>query len=229
MKRWLGPLSVCFGLCASGCAAGPAWEPGVDEKEIHEELAELGTSADSCGTTVLFDEDFSDAAAGWTLGTGWEIGPTQVSTCQHPSTPSDPAFDHTPTDDNGVAGVYLGGCPPIAASTFPYHYLTSPILDTDVDGAVTLSFWRWLNTLSRNHVKIEVFDGTSWVVIYQSTLGAGSRVLDSSWTNVTYDLTPYRNPNLQIRFGWRVFVHFGGAYSSGWNIDDVQVTTDACL
>ncbi|WP_437308191.1 hypothetical protein [Sorangium sp. So ce388] len=166
---------------------------------------------------------------GWTLGTGWEIGPTEVSTCQHPSTPSDPAFDHTPTDDNGVAGVYLGGCPPITASTFPYHYLTSPILDTDVDGAVTLSFWRWLNTLSRNHVKLEVFDGTSWVVLYQSTLGAGSRVLDSSWTNVTYDLTPYRNPNLQVRFGWRVFVHFGGASSSGWNIDDVQITTDACL
>ncbi|WP_437308192.1 hypothetical protein [Sorangium sp. So ce388] len=64
MKRWLGPLSVCFGLCAAGCAAGPAWEPGVDEKEIHEELAELGTSADSCGTTLLLDEDFSDAAAG---------------------------------------------------------------------------------------------------------------------------------------------------------------------
>lgn len=229
MKCWIGPLSVCFGLCASGCAAGPAWELGSDEEEIHGELAELGTSADSCGTTLLLEEDFSNNAAGWTLGTGWEIGPTEVSTCQSPRTPSDPASDHTPTDDNGVAGVYLGGCPPIAASTFPYHYLTSPTLNTDVDGAVTLSFWRWLNTLSRNHVKIEVFDGTSWVVIYQSTLGAGSSVLDSSWTNVTYDLTPYRNPNLQIRFGWRVFVHFGGGSSSGWNIDDVQITTDACL
>ena len=229
MKRWTRWVSVCLGLSAAGCVAEPVGEPGI---EVTDEIdgtgvAELGGSSGQCGTTVLFDEDFADNAAGWTLGTGWQIGPATTSTCQTAGSP-DPSSDHTPTAGNGVAGVYIGGCPPLAASTFPYHSMTSPPINADVNGSVNLSFWRWLNTTGRNHVKIEVFDGAAWVMLYQSPLGVTGNVLDSSWKNLTYDLTPYRNPNLRVRFSWRVVVYYGGWYTSGWNLDDLQVTTEVC-
>jgi hypothetical protein len=223
MKQWIMCVSVCLGLSMAGCAAEPLGEEEIDEANVAQQSA-----AASCSPTVLFADDFSNKAAGWTRDTGWQIGPATTSTCQSNGAP-DPSFDHTPTADNGVAGAYIGGCPPTSANTFPYYYLTSPPINADVDGSLDLSLWRWLNTSGRNHVKIDVFDGSNWITIYQTALGVLGNNLDSSWTNVSYDLRPYRNPNLRIRFGWRTVVFFGGSVTSGWNIDDLQITTDACL
>jgi hypothetical protein len=97
-------------------------------------------SAGMCGSLApLLTEDFADNAAMWTLGTHWAIGPTAAeNSCL---IGQDPATDHSPTNDNGVAGVLLGGCTPDEPHDF--YCLTSPAIDTSMAPAeVHLAFCR---------------------------------------------------------------------------------------
>ncbi len=86
----------------------------------------FGLSQPVLAQTVDLEEDFSDNSAGWTLGTEWQIGPAVVAACSQQA--SDPAQDHTPTADNGIAGVVIGGCAGTAVHDF--HYLESPAVNT---------------------------------------------------------------------------------------------------
>jgi hypothetical protein len=70
---------------------------------------------------------------------------------------------------------------------------------------------------------VDVYDGSQWANLWTS---GASGIKDSSWTRVTYLLTPHKGPNLQIRFG---FAAGNAAYVvSGWNIDDVVITNAVC-
>lgn len=232
MKRWMGRAAVACGLAAAGCTAGPTGEPWIAEGD-GPPAADWAASAPAalrgaqgnegpvapCSGDVLFAEDFSDNAARWSLAAGWEIGPARASRGQRAGFP-DPASDHTRAGDNGVAGVLLGGSPRITAP-HPQRYLTSPAVDAAAGGRVTLTFWRWLNTTYRNRARVEVFDGSRWRIVYESPL---DDVTDAAWTNVTYDLTPYKSRSLRVRFGYSAVIAFGGAPMSGWNIDDVRIS-----
>lgn len=170
---------------------------------------------------LLFTEDFSDNSAGWTLGPEWQIGSAMSSSGQTTGY-GDPAFDHTPTADNGVAGVVIGG----NASTglHGFYYLTSPIINTTGDaGGLSLSYWRWLNSDYTPYMQntVDVWNGSSWVSIWQS--GPSPEVTDNAWKNMTHDITAYSNANLQVRFGFNV--GSSGVWTmSSWNLDDVIVT-----
>ncbi|MRG91441.1 MopE-related protein [Polyangium spumosum] len=179
--------------------------------------------------TLFLDEDFADAP-GWTLGSEWEVKAAVASgTCTNLSgTHSDPATDTSPTDDNKVAGVIVGGCSTSSqsATLHGYYYLTSPPFDASAAPGVHLQFQRWLNsdiTPYMNNV-IEVFNGTSWVQVWQS---GSSSFASSSWTKVTYDLSQYKNANMRIRWGFNIGSSL--VYPMGsWNIDDVVVSTTPC-
>ncbi|XXT21708.1 DNRLRE domain-containing protein [Sorangium sp. So ce429] len=204
-------LDLCYVTCEDGIQNG-------DETDVDCG----GASCAPCDTCapVLFGDDFSDDAQGWTLGPEWQIGPAAASSGGAHG--SDPAVDHTSSDDNGVAGVVLGG----NASTALHglYYLESPPFDTSsATGDVALSFYRWLNSdyAPFMHNTVEVFDGASWVTLWAS--GDSPGINDTSWTLVTHDLTPYRSATTRVRFGFDVTN--SGAYTIGsWNIDDVYVT-----
>ncbi len=178
----------------------------------------------SAHAEVLFQEDFSDNSAGWSLGPEWMIGPTATSV-GHTHGWSDPEFDHSTSTDNGVAGTILGG----NASTFvhPAYYLTSPAIDiSSATGLLTLSFWRWLNSDYPSFMMptVEVFDGSSWVVIWH-TNGSSAPVADNAWSQQSFDVTPYKNAQFRVRFG--LAVGQGGAFTmSGWNVDDLAIGSD---
>lgn len=152
----------------------------------------------------------------------WAIGPAVASvgtTCGG----SDPGFDHTATNDNGVAGVVLGG--DAMQTVHGYYYLTSPVVNTANVSTVLLRYWRWLVSDSAPNMDntVEVFDGNAWQTIYQS-----GQVVDSSWTEQTFDLTAFKNNSMQYRFGFQV----GNAAVSAcpsWNIDDVQLLVTNCF
>ena len=226
MKICIQWLSVCVALAAAGCSAGTVGEPDDEDDFAGGEVATLASDLGSdnagpgCAATTLFEEDFADNAAGWTLEAGWQIGSATTSTCQTGGSP-DPGSDHTATSDNGVAGVFIGGCPSIVYQS-PNLYLTSPVIDTNVAGSVSLSFSRWLNTSYRNRSRVEVFDGASWVLLYESPVTLSS----SNWAKITYDLTPYKNASLRVRVGYRTTIAYGGWVTSNWNIDDLSI--DAC-
>jgi hypothetical protein len=169
---------------------------------------------------TLFSDGFANNAAGWSLGAEWQIKSAAASG-GHWYGFGDPATDATPTGDNGVAGVVVGGN--TTTALHGYRYLTSPIINTGASqNPVTLSFKRWLNSDYPPYMtnRVEVWNGASWVVIWTSAFPGPT---DSGWTTQTFDVSAYKNAAFRVRFGHTV--GSGGVYLvSSWNIDDVLVT-----
>jgi hypothetical protein len=207
------------------CTTGPVDGPMCDD-------GDPCTASDSCVMGVClgqgppapyFEEDFADNAAGWTLGPEWQIAPATASGGQQMGQ-GDPGTDTTPTADNGIAGIVIGG----NASTLshPASYLESPSFDTRGNDPVVLSFERWLNTDYAPFMsnRVEVWNGTVWNVVWSSDV---TFIEDAFWTHQEFDLTPHRNEAMRIRFA--MSVDFGGAFVvSSWNLDDVVVGRGAC-
>jgi len=170
--------------------------------------------------SVPFIDGFADTSGGWTLGPEWQIGPASPGGGGVGGFFPDPGLDTTLTSDNGIAGMVIGGN--ITTDLHPISYLTSPPIDTTSLPNVELTFRRWLNVDYPNLMdsRVEVFDGSTWVVLWQTQPGVG--IKDNAWTLERIDLTPYSNTALRVRFG--TGVGQAGAFSvSGWNIDDVRV------
>lgn len=196
------------------------------------------TSATTCtaglcggglGPQVYFADDFHDSSKGWLLGPEWEIGPAQAS--QGGVFGADPATDHTPSADNGVAGVVIGGN--ASLPIHEYHYLESPPFNTSAAvGPVILGYRRWLNSDYDPfmHNRIEVYNGVQWVVLWATDSAPG--IQDSppeglGWTFQQLDLTSYKSAAMKIRFGFDI--QQDGVFTVGsWNLDDVLVSSGAC-
>ena len=205
-------------FCAADCTY-PECEPAV-----HAELGAGcpgGAAGATCSTLLL--EGFADNSLGWTLDTEWEIGSATASVggVGNP----DPATDHTPTADNGVAGVVIGGN--AGTGLHDFYWLTSPPFSSAGYDILVLDLWRWLNSDYTPYMqnRIEVWDGASWVTVWQS---AGPPALqDGAWTNVRYDVSAHANAAMQIRIGFNI--NSGGVYTcSQWNVDDISVWGVIC-
>lgn len=219
--------------CAAGvCGKGtPTNEGGacVVGSCTTGDICTAGVCGGGQGPTIYFQDDFKDNSRGWLLGPEWQIGPAVVSSTGLSG--DDPPNDHSPSADNGVAGVVLGGNP--SPVVHPYHYLESPAFNTSAEaGSVTLGFYRWLNSDYDPfmHNRVEVYNGSQWIVVWQT--GASPAITDSppagpGWTYVSYDLTSYKNAGMKVRFGYDV--GSSGVYNIGsWNVDDVLVASAAC-
>lgn len=187
------------------------------------------TLVDACTDGVCTDPDnpegytlfeaFPNNMQGWTLATNWAIGPA-VAGC------GDPATDHTPTNDNGLAGVVIGGCAPTTVDV-NYFCLTSPVVDTSALPTVFVSYWRelWSDYTPYMNNKIEVWNGNAWVGVFAT--GGAPEVNDPAWTNFSYDVTAHKNAAMQVR--WCYNVASGGAFNRGsWNVDDVTIGAVSC-
>ena len=171
---------------------------------------------------AVFYEDFSDNDAGWVLGSEWQIGAASASS-GHTSGNPDPSQDFTPTSDNGVAGAMLGGN--VTTDIHFYRYLESPAIDTTSLTTAVLQYARWLNSDYTPYMNntVEVYDGTAWNIVWQS--GATPAVTDSAWTPQSFDITPFSNAALRVRFGFNVD-SADALVVSGWNVDDVQIVPE---
>lgn len=219
--------SALDGICVVGacnpddgqCQAVPGNEGAACDDNNACTAASVCT-AGACGDPkklgYVLNEDFSDNSAGWTLDNNWAIGPA-VAGC------GDPATDHTPTADNGVAGVVLGGCSPTAVSD--YFCLTSPVLDTTGMAKVFVNFWRdlWSDYTPYMKNKIEVWNGNAWVIVFE-TFGA-PEVNDAAWTKFSYDVSAQSNAALRVR--WCTNVGAGAFNRGSWNVDDVVIAETA--
>ena len=218
------------GVCSpNGCVAQPANEGGPcndGDPCTSNEACQMGACVGTSSTFVYFSESFDNNAQGWTLGPEWQIGPAMTSSGQTFANP-DPSTDHTSSGPDGVAGVAIGGNKALTAN-HPFQWLESPPFDATADpGPVVLQFFRWLNSDWTPWMdnRVEVFDGMTWVTLWESGM---MPVQDSSWVEVTFDLTQFKNPSMRVRFGVAVGDFAGAFIVSSWNIDDVVVANAAC-
>ncbi len=215
---------------ASGIAHTPIDRADMDLCTI--DICDPTTGVSNFQASVLFQEDFADNAAGWTLDTEWAIGATASS----PG--GDPALDHSASADNGVAAVGLGANYGVGLHGF--YYLTSPVFDgSAANGEVVLSYWRWLNSDYPPFVTnvVEVFDGSTWQPVWTQpnatqfitdspnnpgSLGQGG----NGWQRVELNVTALANAGMRVRFGFNVAQ--GNAYAmGGWTVDDIEVINRA--
>jgi len=185
---------------------------------------------------VIFLEEFSNNSQGWTFDsnspTVWEIGAATASGSSSSGFNPDPALDHSPGIENGVAGVVIGGNAP-TSSVHPFKYITSPQINVSgIEGNVTLEYYRWLNSDYTPFMKnvIDVYDGSVWNRIWET--GGSPGIADSEWTLQTFDITnivdsissdPFAS--VQLRFGYDIN-SLNAISVSSWNIDDVKVFND---
>jgi hypothetical protein len=220
-----------MGACqpATGlCAGAPANEGAVCSDSLS------CTTGDHCEAGICLPtavelvpvlyENFSGSSNGWTIEGQWAMGPAVAGKAATSGFP-DPGDDTSPSDDNGVAGIVLGG-PPALTQVAPMSYLTSPVVDTSAgDGPVFLTYDRWLNSDVPGfmlHV-VEVFDGTAWKELYRNT---GS-VKEGAWTPQKHDITAFRGPKTQVRFGYQLVKAPAFGYQS-WNLDEIRIGSPAC-
>lgn len=162
-------------------------------------------------------ERFNNNNNGWSLDQDWQIGPAATGPTGVGF--GDPAVDGTYAPGAGLAGVVIGGDAP--TNIHGFYYLTSPAVDTTAAPAASLVFRRWLQTdyLPYMESTVEVFDGSSWVLLYTN---GNSGNYDTDWSTQSYDLTPYSNPWLRVRFGFQI--GSTGVYSVGsWSVDEIRV------
>jgi len=165
---------------------------------------------------MLFFDDFS-VDRGWTYGPEWQRGPAVASSGQGYGFP-DPAFDHTNTADNYLAGAVIGGN--VSTQAHEFYYLTSPAWDATGFSSLHLSFWRWYNGDYLYYMEgvVEVWNGSAWIQLFST--GGSPGVTDEGWAFQAFDLTPYLNVQLRVRFGHQV-LSSAAFIASGWNLDDV--------
>lgn len=177
--------------------------------------------------TTYFSETFANNNAGWTLGPEWAIGPAVASNCG--SLGQDPGTDHTPTADNGLAGVIIGGCYP---TTLHADYcLTSPAINTTVAaGNVFLSYWRHLHTDYPNyissHVDVSANNGSTWTTVY--SVPSGQFQQDTNWTLYSHNVTAQKSTQFRVRFCYSAGPNTGIISAGGWSVDDVALTDVVC-
>ncbi len=167
-----------------------------------------------------FSENFNSGAlpSGWTASNpdtseNWDVG-TENSFATFTSGTA--FFDDNeagPTSINTNAG------------------LTSPVISLAATANPKLSF-KYANMVYNDDstLKVEVFNGTSWVQVFTFSGEAGDWGLDpdtfvfyvdayAEATNI--DLTPYVNPDFRIRF----IYDDAGDYSYGVAVDDVVISS----
>ena len=226
-----------LGACAAGtitCLAGQL----QCQQSVQPSAEVCGNAIDeNCDGTAppapatYFNETFANNNQGWTLGPEWQIGSAVASSCGGGalgSTGDDPGTDHTPTADNGVAGVILGGCYP--TTTHADYCITSPNINTSAaPGNVFLSFWRHLHSdypsYITNKVEVSSNGGTTWTAVYTSPFS--TFINDQSWTQQSYNVTAYKSSTFRVRFCYSAGSS-GIISGGGWNIDDVQLTDVVC-
>lgn len=185
--------------------------------------AKLTPDCDTPGPAVLFTEAFANNNQGWTKNNNeWEIAVLATVSNSHTLGNPDPANDHTPTADDKIAGVEVGGN--TTTSTHSAYYLTSPVINAGPpwSSPVVLSFFRWLNSDVPTKTKhtVEVCNNGGCAVLWENP-GA---VTDNAWTQVSYTIPPaFVTANMRVRFGVAV-VAAGAKKVSSWNIDDITIT-----
>jgi hypothetical protein len=172
---------------------------------------------------AFFSDDFSTDKK-WTLGKDWQIASAMVSI--NSGHGADPPEDHSPSTDNKIAGVVIGGDAPV--EIHPLSFLESPSVDVSAGtGKVFITYYRWLNSDFPPYMRsvVEVFDGANWQQVWTSPDNLETR--DAQWTFFSHDVTAFKNAAMKVRFGFEIG-NLDVFPIGSWNLDDVKLQNAPC-
>jgi hypothetical protein len=146
--------------------------------------------------------------AGWTIVNGGTTPDTWYTT-------TGGAFAGNTLNGSNFAFVNsdaAGNSPTIILS----EQLKSPVFNGNAYGQVFLEFDHYYRDFSLDTGWVEVYNGSTWVplVHYSTNTGAWSAP-----DHVTLNLTPYRNPNMQVRFRYED----NAIWAWYWAVDNVAL------
>ncbi len=200
----------------SKCSTGPALLSTCDDC-VAAVCAKMPSCCASAGASttpgVVFEETFTNLnAQGWTLTGPWEIGAAAAGSY------NDPATDTTPTADNRLAGVVIGG----RYSNNSSGNLTSPVINTTGSGVLILTLRSWERFASGDYGYVEVStnNGSTWTTLHTTT------DQQSTWKSLSFDIGAYRSAQFRLR------LRFGADNSDrdgGWSVDDISITDTPIL
>jgi hypothetical protein len=67
--------------------------------------------------------------------------------------------------------------------------------------------------------------GSIYNTVWQS--GPSPGIVDTQWQTMSYDLTPFSNASMRVRWGFNIN-NSGVIARGGWNIDDVIIRDPTC-
>jgi len=108
------------------------------------------------------------------------------------------------------------------ANSIPAYALTSGVIDASGASDVMLEFRRWLGVESSTYdrASVEVFNGTSWVQVWNHT---GGSFTDPGWVLQSFNISAQATNNANLRVRWIMGTTDSSVTYCGWNIDDVVV------
>ncbi|MCB9565857.1 MAG: hypothetical protein H6710_01295 [Myxococcales bacterium] len=188
--------------------------------EALEGSCEQGVCVGAPATSILYLFSFDDPNAPWEADPPWEIGPPKPSGCSS-SGIEDPEIDHSGFPEGGLAGLVIGECvPPLPP---PGACITSPPLETKVQGEIILRYWEVLDLPQGpgSGATIEVHDGLGW-----NPVPLSEHLIGPEWTERELSLSAIADPPMQLRFCASLGMMSPPA--SGWSIDDVTIECLGC-
>lgn len=188
---------------------------------------------------IPFEDDFF-IDRGWMFATntgaltatsagGWERGYATPSVKVDTQEFGDPATDHSPTADNFIMGVNIGGTwnavPGVVMNS--WYYAVSPPINVGGFQLLEWNFWRWVNGYYYYVPAWAEYQHPTtgaWVKIWETTY---SDQYNSSWVEQKHDINfgsvPAPGATTRLRFSWRFTYNQPTYYSGGFNVDDVRV------
>ncbi|MDC0718320.1 hypothetical protein [Nannocystis bainbridge] len=178
------------------------------------------------GLPILF-ADFTDPGT-WLTDPPWMIGPAKPSACAFNGL-EDPAEDHSPGDDNMLAGAAIGGCLPDEPLPMDACLTSPPIELQEGPEPLLLHYWSQISLVPLPprlpaSARVDVWTGKEWLAVFESK---NEPFEDPEWTPHAIDITPFRNPGLMVRFCHH-HPEPGLPPIAGWSVDDVFIGPPDC-
>jgi hypothetical protein len=156
---------------------------------------------------IVASENFNVAPSGWTItntstpaGLQWQF-----------------VSDFEGNSLNGTGFAFVDSDSP-GSSSVVNSVLTSPVIDLTGYDSLALSFDQYYRHLASTIAKVEVYNGTAWIQIYNPTATAGSWTTPNSRS---FNVTPYANAAFQVRFS------YFGNFDYYWAIDNLKISSFA--
>jgi hypothetical protein len=179
-------------------------------------------STPRCPQPFPFFDDFG-TDTGWTVYEpgGWERGPAKAGGGENGN--PDLGTDHSATPDNFILGFAIGADYP---NNLVEKTIVSPPINCTGQAQVYLKFWRYLNVEGNefDHARIDVSnDETNWIEIWENPV---FDLTDNQWTQVVFDISTVAANQGTVYIRFTMGPTNSSRRFSGWNIDDLEVTSD---